>query len=33
MMIMSKMMGFDFKGMMKEALGELASSEDKKSKS
>ncbi|MDH4213637.1 MAG: SPFH domain-containing protein [Candidatus Thorarchaeota archaeon] len=31
MMLMSKMMGFDFKGLMKEALGELAS-EDKKKK-
>jgi len=30
MMLMSKMMGFDFKGIMKEALGELASDEKKK---
>jgi regulator of protease activity HflC (stomatin/prohibitin superfamily) len=30
MMLMSKMMGFDFKGLMKEALGELASDEKKK---
>ena len=30
MMLMSKMMGFDFKGLMKEALGELASEEKKK---
>ncbi len=33
MMLMSKMMGFDFKGLMKEALGEMATKdEDKKSK-
>jgi regulator of protease activity HflC (stomatin/prohibitin superfamily) len=31
MMLMAKMMGFDFKGLMKEALGEM-SSEDKKKK-
>jgi regulator of protease activity HflC (stomatin/prohibitin superfamily) len=30
MMLMSKMMGFDFKGMMKDALGELATDEKKK---
>ena len=30
MMLMSKMMGFDFKGLMKEALGDMASEEKKK---
>jgi len=32
MMIMSKMMGFDFKGTMKEALGEMSTDDDKKKK-
>lgn len=32
MMIMSKMMGFDFKGLMKEALGEVATDDDEKKK-
>ena len=32
MMLMSKMMGFDFKKLMKESLGELASEEEKKTK-
>ena len=32
MMLMSKMMGFDFKKMMKESLGELASEEEKEKK-
>ncbi|RDE11362.1 MAG: hypothetical protein C4K48_11770 [Candidatus Thorarchaeota archaeon] len=30
MMLMSRMMGFDFKGLMKEALGDMASEEKKK---
>ena len=30
MMIMSKMMGFDFKGTMKEALGEMSTDDEKK---
>lgn len=29
MMLMSKMMGFDFKGLMKEALGEIATDDEK----
>jgi hypothetical protein len=33
MMIMSKMMGFDFKGLMKEALGDIATDDEKKKKS
>jgi regulator of protease activity HflC (stomatin/prohibitin superfamily) len=33
MMLMSKMMGFDFKGLMKEALGEMATDEAKEKKS
>ncbi|MFW9909762.1 MAG: SPFH domain-containing protein [Candidatus Thorarchaeota archaeon] len=32
MMIMAKMMGFDFKGIMKESLGEFASAEEDKKK-
>lgn len=32
MMIMSKMMGFDFKGTMKEALGEMSTDDEKKKK-
>ena len=33
MMLMSKMMGFDFKGLMKEALGDMATEDEKKKKS
>ena len=33
MMLMSKMMGFDFKGLMKEALGEMATKDEDKKKS
>lgn len=33
MMLMSKMMGFDFKGLMKEALGDMATDDEKKKKS
>jgi regulator of protease activity HflC (stomatin/prohibitin superfamily) len=32
MMLMSKMMGFDFKGLMKDALGEMATDDEKKKK-
>ena len=32
MMLMSKMMGFDFKGIMKESLGDLALEEDTRKK-
>jgi hypothetical protein len=30
MMLMSKMMGFDFKGLMKDALGDMATKDEKK---
>ncbi len=33
MMLMSKMMGFDFKGLMKDALGDMATEDEKKKKS
>ncbi|MHA1134879.1 MAG: SPFH domain-containing protein [Candidatus Thorarchaeota archaeon] len=32
MMLMSKMMGFDFKGLMKDALGDMATDDEKKKK-